>query len=234
MKKVRFSNTFFYLLAIFISLQIAFCQNSYYRFKCDVDSIPLDTGDFKHTIERNSPNDKRKLDDVKVEVDEDGFKDFNIYVDFVNIEKGIAEYGLEKNRKVYYNSINKAVETIKKLLKVKYFNGTYYLTNQTILNMNIESWNTSIFGDEATAKGISPHTLGYDLIIFGRIRQLSGGLIASAVAQLWTIPDGQPVVGTVSINADMDYSLKNSEETFVSTILHEFTHILGFHSPFFL
>ena len=234
MRKVRFSKTFFYLLAIFISLQIAFCQNSsYYRFKCDVDSIPLDTGDFKHTIERNSPNDKRKLDDVKVEVDEDGFKEFNIYVDFVNIEKGIAEYGLEKNRKVYYNSINKAVETIKKLLKVKYFNGTYNLTNQTILNMNIESWNTSIFGDEATAKGISPHTLGYDLIIFGRIRQLSGGLIASAVAQLWTIPDGQPVVGTVSINADMDYSLKNSEETFVSTILHEFTHILGFHVYFF-
>ena len=77
--------------------------------------------------------------------------------------------------------------------------------------------------------------LGIDLYIFikfGNNTEMGEFTLATARA-IYMANDYQPLVGLVTINKDIDYSDYNSLEFFETTILHEFTHILGFSQYFF-
>ena len=78
--------------------------------------------------------------------------------------------------------------------------------------------------------------LGIDLIIFVRFgdnKEMGDSILASAAARYIKPETGQPVIGIININRDVDYSKINSFEYFESIIIHEFTHILGFSNYFF-
>ena len=180
-------------------------------------------------IDHNNPNHKRRLDS-------DGFKDFKIYFDFTNIEQEIKRYRLSKYKDLFISSINKVIETIQALLKVKPLIYAYYIENKSIKQMGINYWEKEKFGTEAARKNITTETLGLDLIIFGRFEsqfEIGENTLASATNYYFEGETGQPIIGLVNINKDIDYSLPNSKEYFESIIMHEFTHILGFDSYFF-
>ena len=104
------------------------------------------------------------------------------------------------------------------------------------MNLGIYNWDTTLFGNSAVQKGFNTHSLGFDLIIFGKFlssNELGEGTLAAANTEYIDIDTEQPVFGMVYLNKDVDYSIINSQEYFESIILHEFTHILGFDLNYF-
>ena len=101
-------------------LYITICQIKLDLFKihkcgADLDGfVPIDI-----LVDPNQKNieDKWIIDDN--EVDEDGFKNLNIYLDLENIKHEIKEYNLEKYEDIYINGMKKEVKTTESLIKIK-------------------------------------------------------------------------------------------------------------------
>ena len=178
-------------------------------------------------IDNNSSLFKRRLDS-------DGFKAFNICLDLFNIEYEIEKYNLTEYHDLFIDSLKKAVHTLQSILRVKPLLHKYKLTNENLTYIKIEKWDTTKFGTEAYNKNINILDLGIDLIIFCRFDTLNEGTLASANVAYMQSDNGQPYVGIVVINKNVNYSRINSKEYFQSIILHEFTHILGFSSYYFI
>ena len=203
-------------------------------FKCQhlesEEKNKLQTRKFEGDINLNEANKRR----VEVKTDEDGFKDFNIYLDLENVRYEISNNAnLKGNEDFFINAMKKAVKTLQSLLKVKPLEGNYYLVDEDFSKLNIAKWNTSLYGDEAHKKGISFNNEGIDLVIFGTFSDLDESTLATASAKAYQEGDGQPYIGLVKINKNVVYSKPHSTEYFESILLHEFTHILGFSKYFF-
>ena len=195
-------------------------------YRCGVDddkTIPLPAKNFVKI-----DKDKRKLDNS-----DDNFKDFHIYLDLINIKKGIQKFHLEKYEELFINSLNKVVSTLESLLKVKRLENSYTFSDEDIItNLDIEDWNKTMIGTNAIG---DTYTLGIDLFIFGRFDdEMDNTTLANAGARFMVEETGQPLIGVVNINTNVNYSKINSQEYFQSIIIHEFTHILGFSNYFFI
>ena len=201
-------------------------------YRCGRNKLKIEPQQAKNEIPINdfSSYYKRKLDS-------DGFKNFSIYLDFTNIEKDIERYNLNNYKNLFISSFDKVINTLQTLLKVKPFIYGYNFEDEEIEKMGINYWHKEKFWNEALKKNITTKTLGIDLIIFGRFAnstELGKGTLASAIAYYYQRGTGQPIVGLVNINKDVNYSLIHSQEYFQSIILHEFTHILGFDLYYFV
>ena len=214
----------FHLTLIFFILIIKNCDNlerpKFYRCGFDDEKYdPIIIKDFK-PINKTNLLYKRRLDS-------DGFKDFNIYLDIANIENDIRINNLDKYHDLFINSMKKAVKTLTNLLKVKPLEDNFEISNSVLGQLNINHWNKSNFGDAAIYKGNTLSTLNIDLVIFGKIESLDDSTLASASGMGFD-RKGQPFLGLVKINKNVDYSKEKSQEYFQAIVLHEFTHILGF------
>ena len=198
-------------------------QENHYFFRCGVDD--------KNQTMLPVPNyypingEKRKLNDGD-------FKDFNIYLDLLNIKYDIKKFHLEEYEDLFITSLNKVVKTLESLLKVKRHKNDYKFKDENIEKMSIKYWNKTIIGTDAKK---SMNELGIDLIIFGRFDdEMSNYTLASAGAYYIDRENAQPIIGIVNINSNVNYSKINSKEYFQSIIIHEFTHILGFSADYFM
>ena len=209
------------ILALSI-IQIIHCQENREFYRCGVDDeeiIPLPATNIV-PMEK----DNRRLDDGD-------FGDFNIYLDLINIKNDIIKYHLEDYQDLFIDSLNKAVETLESLLKVKKFEKGFIFSDEQITNIGIKDWNKTLIG--TNAKGNSKQ-LGIDLFIFGRFDdQMDEYTLASAGPRYMDPKTYQPIVGLVNINTNVNYSKIHSKEYFQSIIIHEFTHILGFLKSYF-
>ena len=209
-------------LLLFSLFQILNSQDNQIFYRCGVDDDnfePLPATNFVPIEE-----DKRKLND-------DEFKDFHIYLDLINIKNDIKKFHLEEYEELFVDSLNKAVETLQSLLKVRKHKYGYSFTDEQIKNIKITDWNKTIIGDKAIGNS---KTLDIDLFIFGRFdNQMDSLTLASAGPRYLVSGTGQPLVGVVSINPKVSFSKMNSKEYFQSIIIHEFTHILGFLNDHF-
>jgi len=232
------SQTKLFTLLLIFSFLIAFInsqdEETFTQYRCGVDlheHIPKAVNSIP--VEQDSPLLRRRLRDI----DSDGFKKFNIYLDLFNIEEEIKEYKLEDLRDFFIDSMNNAIETLQTLLKVKAYNFGFKFEDDDFLSNNITYWDKSKYGTEASKKGITTLTLDIDLIIIGRFadtEELGNGTLASAYTLFLHNSNGQPIIGVVNINRDLDYTKKNVQNYFQSIILHEFTHILGFSKYYFM
>ena len=76
--------------------------------------------------------------------------------------------------------------------------------------------------------------LGIDIIFFWRFdNEMDNKTLANVGTHIMDEETGQPLVGIVNINSNVDYSKINSQDYFQSIIIHEFTHILGFSKYYF-
>ena len=169
---------------------------------------------------------------------ESNFEDFNIYLDFANLEKDMAKYGLSTKKSFFESSMKKAVNTLVALLKVKPLdvgndNTGYNLKDEDFEEIGISYWNKDKFGNQAISNQKTFQSQNIHLAIFGSFADLPESTLAQANAKVHQPSNGQPLVGLVKINKNIDYSKKNSDIYFQTILVHEFTHILGFSKHFF-
>ena len=216
MKSMVLFSLFFHLFKIINS------NKTKILYRCGVDEekfIPIPAMNYTQVNKE-----KRKLD-FQI------YGDFNIYLDLINIKKEIKKYKLEKYEDLFVSSLNKGVETLKSLLKVKKLNKNFKFSDEDIINIGIEDWDKTLYGSNVQ-DGLNSFDI--DLIILGRFDDKMHNLTLAFAGAKYVDPDtGQPIVGLININPKIDYSKINSKEFFKSVVLHEFTHILGFSSSHF-
>ncbi len=139
---------FEHLIFIFFALLINITnERDKIMFKCGKNNLKMKPkkSENRIPINRKDPNYKRRLDS-------DGFKDFNIYFDFTNIEQEIKQYKLTNYKNIFVSSINKAIQTIQSLLKVKPLIYAYYIENKKSREMGINYWDKEKFSTLAGKK----------------------------------------------------------------------------------
>ena len=238
-----------FFIHILLLINIINCNLKRPLFKCE-HSIEDEMNPLPNYVDENPIKDKgeqkRRINDADNQVDEEGFRNFNIYLDLENIKKEINDNGLSAHEEFFTSSMEKAVEILKSLLKVRPLQKEYYFPNESFVELNIHAWNKEIFGTQAYENGKNFKNQNIDLAIFGKLADLGDLTLAKASARcyqnfttesgevLTTGPgNGQPYVGVVQINKNINYNLPNSKEYFITILVHEFTHILGFSSHFF-
>ena len=217
------------LIYLLLMFNIITCKSARPLYKCEHNELD-EINHLENIIIKNDGTEKKRR------TEQPEFKDFNIVLDLENVKSDIQKYGLEYQMDFYISSMTKAVETLKTLLKVKPLEteyGGYYVNDDSLKMLNIQAWDKTKFGNEAIAKQDSFQKLGIDLAIFGTLMNLPESTLATASAQLYQPNDGQPYLGIVKINKNIDYSKPNSQIYFESILVHEFTHILGFSHHFF-
>ena len=217
----------FYFLTISALFFLSKTKKQKILYKCggDISNLIDQVEVEPKPINYSNPLYKRRLKDI----DEEGFKNFNLYVDLTNLKKDIELYKLQNYSDLFINSINKARETLIDLLKVKSMEIDFNLEDYDFEYLEIDHWDKEKFGTDAKNKGINLFYLGIDLVIFATITEMwEERTLASASVRYLSSETGQPIVGVIYINKNIDFSLRNAQEYFQSIILHEFTHVLGF------
>ena len=224
------------LINIIFLFNLISCHKLPNYFKCmhstDEENNPLPNRVVETPVNQNGEQ-RRRVDDT---TDTDEFKEFNIYLDLTNIEYEIGLLGLKEHEDFFISSMQKAVDVLKSLLKVKPLREEYQLNDHDFQILNISKWDTEKFGTNASKSGKSFKTEDIDLAIFGKFEDLGESTLATASARAFqntTIRRGQPYIGVVKINKNVNYLLPNSKIYFQSILVHEFTHILGFSKKFF-
>ena len=221
------------MLYLFLLLKIINCHSTPPLFRCIHDDY-----EEKHplpslVIKRDDANKRR----IEGESETNDFVDFNIFLDLENVKEDIKKNNLSNYESFFISSMQKAVSTLQSLLKVKPLKktdgGEYYISDDILKKLNLTKWNESVFGDNAKQNGKSFQSQGIHLAIFGTLVELPNSTLATASAKVYQNDDGQPYVGLVKINKQIDYSKPNSQIYFESILVHEFTHILGFSKHFF-
>ena len=209
------------LLIFFINSCINFEAPKFYR--CGVNDENI-----KPILLKGKKLNNKTKNLYKRSLNSDGFKNFSIYLDTKNIENDIKINNLDSYHDLFINSMKNAINTIQSLLRVKPLVTEYQFTSKTLReDLNIKEWDKTKFGD-TVQNGVTMNSLGIDLVIFGQIDTLGEGTLATASARINQISNGQPVLGIVTINKEVDYSKEKSQEYFQAIVFHEFTHILGF------
>ena len=219
------------LLIVFTNylLNVMNCKEKSVIYRCGVNGKVKKPLIMKNVIllDKNSELYRRRLQNS----DSSGYKNFNIYLDLINLENDIKTYNFTKYHDIIVNSMKTEVQSVETLLKVKQTNEYYTFTDESIKQeINIELWNKSIIGNESK---YNMKELDIDLIVFAKIDDLGDqSIIASANPTLLS-RSYRPLMGIMNINNRNNYSKKNSQEYLKSTFLHELTHILGFNEFYF-
>jgi len=220
----------FILFSSFIQIILTEEQNKLY--KCGVGQYKIESPTFGNEIPINysSPLYRRRLQDL----DNDGFKKFNIYLDFENLKKEMKAYNLQNYQDIIINCMEKAANTLMSLLRVKPLPRDYWLSDSDLISKKINHWEKEKFGNEAHEKNITLLSLGIDLVIFSRIKSFESSTTLASAGPIYSdyISD-QPYCGRININPEIDFSIKGIGEYLTSVLVHEMTHILGFLSYYF-
>ena len=221
-----------YILFLF---SLAFCiqdlQMQGPKFKCRFDEYKINPQPSTIII----PDEKRE--NIKnFASDNEVFKDFNIYLDLENFYYELEEYDILRHKNLFLNGMQKAVKTLQTLLKVKPPTYNFQFSDQNLIDMKIKKWDKTKIGDETFKDKKGMRTLGIDLYIFVKFtdyNELGLRTIAYAGPVYSDRNSKRPLIGLVTINKSINYKIPNSQQYFEETILHEFTHILGFGLNYF-
>ena len=179
---IKLIKFYFIIFSLYSLANIIYCQENY---RCGADDLEI-----KPKADEGIPP---KL--LRNKLDSEEFKDFKIYFDPTNLVKDLKKYNLTHYQNLFIDSIQKVIETLQKLLKIKPLKREHLVTLDSLSFAGIEIWDTEKFGNESFIINSS----GYDLIIFGRMADLGSSTLASAGA--WDYEEnGRPYTGRVNIN----------------------------------
>ena len=222
------------LINILFLFSLAFCiyksegEEPKYRCNFDAHKITLRPSKLVLPIQKNS-----NIKSFAYSSNEE-YKDFNIFLDFEQLNYQISEYRLNGYKDFFVHGVRRAIRTLQTLLKVKPVTKNYQYTDEDILDIGIKKWDETKIGDQAKNKNIGMQTLGIDLYIFVSFNdELGDNAIAGAAPEYYDEETKRPIIGLICINRNIDYTVENSRYFFESTVIHEVTHVLGFNIIYF-
>ena len=220
------------IYTILITL-ILFLEINSQKYRCGTNRLKIKpkalTPQFQ--IKEDDPSYKRRLADI----DKDGFKSFNIYVDKYNIEYELEGTELEDYKEIILNALDRAAGTLQNLLRIKPLEDSMQFSDEDLQGeyIYISEWDRELFGDQAYENGININSQGIDLVIFTTLDDEMGEETIAAATPIYTQePNNQPDLGIVYLNSKIDFTKKNIQKYLESTLIHEMTHILGFKGDF--
>ena len=205
------------------------------KLRCGANEIQKPPADAKIAFLPNK-NNSNYIQLLNTNLNAEEFKDFNIYLDLYNFNAEVDKYNLNSKKQFFIDSFNKALKTIKSLLKVKPLSKNFQISDNILISNGINKWDKEKVGDEISKKGQGMKTLGIDLYLFvrfGTSKDMSNTTIASALAISQDPSSYQPLAGKITINRDWNFDKTNSLQYLSSILLHEITHVLGFSSYYF-
>ena len=162
---------FLFQITIFLILtEIFLISSRSMHYRCGTNELKIKPKNIKPklSINEKNPKYKRHLDDV----DEDGFKSFNIYIDKNNIKKDLSKSEIKEHEDIILNALDKAAGTLQKLLRVKPISSGIQFSNNELKKIGINSWDSDKFGDKAVRNNIDMKSLGIDLVIFSTLEEM--------------------------------------------------------------
>lgn len=184
---------------------------------------------------KNLKKSKRNLEDYCQELFEDdaNFDPLNIYIDELCLKEELKT-DLNSFIEIIKNSMNNAAKILQKILKVNAFVGNPLLSDDQVKqHLGVNVWNNKLIGDGREFIGDGMFSRGYHYIVYTKVaeRNTMGEKIATSRIILNDGDCGQPIIGTVTLNPDIDYSqIPSSYLDYI--MVHQFTHLLGFHKTF--
>ena len=218
---------FFSFFAFILLVYVVYSQDGTIKYKCG--EYLNNFKPIKASLNLGNVTIKRKLDN-------NGFKEFNIGLDTKNLETELEIFNLKKYKNLFFDSMNQAIETLTSLLKVK--PSLCHILSATVYdNLGIKYWDKKKFGVNEKTQEFTLCNSNIDLLIVPKLNnsvEIGGNDILAKASPIVLNPtNGQPLLGIVYINREIDYSKKNAKDYFKSIIIHEFTHVLGFNNYFF-
>ena len=224
------------LIYLLLNLSLIYCKQNINKnkssFRCAIDKHNF----FKGYLDHISPIEIKNFFQYNDNNKENEYKDFNINIDLYNFYDELEKYKLTSRKNFFESALIKIKNVYEKLLKVKILPNDNIVTDQQIINLKIKNWDKSKVGNEARKKNKGLKSQGIDLYIFVRFgdnKELGESVLAVAGSSYLDSKTSQPIVGIVVINREVNYNKINSLRYLEGILLHEFTHILGFHYLFF-
>ena len=226
-------NNYFINYCLFF-LPLIFCIEIFNKkdtlFRCGADNLKILTKLENSKLLSDKINNLNDIEESSIENAE--FKDLSIYLDLFSFEDEIVKYNLTDYRDFFLTGINKALDIIKSLFKVRKVEKEYFISDKFLTEFfGLELWDKEKIGDEAKSKNITLESLGIDLYIFVKFlpqEELGYTILAAAAPGYFDNSTGQPSMGILFLNKDYKYSRGNSLIHLENVVLHELTHVLGF------
>ena len=218
---------YFFQQFLIISLIILVENKFSHHYRCGTNDLKIKPKPLKPKLSKNreAPLHKRRMDDI----DEDGFKSFNIYVDEYNIKYKLEGTELEEHQDLILSALKRAAGTLQNLLRIKPLEESFQFTDEELEEEYISEWDTELFGDQAYENDIDINSQGIDLVIFTTLdNEMGEETIAAATPIYYQETNYQPILGIVYLNSSIDFTKTNIQKYLESTLIHEMTHILGF------
>ena len=115
------------------------------QFRCGSDKLQMPSKPIGEHFSTNKTNSNyRHVFNAKVEE----FKEFNIYLDLQNFNYEIETYNLTSKKDFFLQCLNKAINTLKTLLKVRPLNDDYIILDKNLQECGIKKWDKEKIGDE--------------------------------------------------------------------------------------
>ena len=224
--KPLYSICFLVLIALLINKRKS--ENQEKVFKCGSQKEKIEPRLVKESTIKRQSHLKRKLNN------KNGFRDINIVLDYKNIESEIDLNSLNQYKNLIINSMNKAAQTIKKLIQIN--SSDCFDFGEDFIDQNgFKYWDKERFGITNKKPNFTTCDFDIDLLIFTRffneteMENNNETTYSSEVLYRKTI-DKRPIVGAIYLNKDTNLSLKNSDKLLDFIFIHSITHILGFSS----
>ena len=172
---------------------------------------------------------KRKLEDEMP---------LNIYLDLYNFNYTFPNETLRDYKDMFIQSMNKAKVILQEIIISINFNyrSQNYEDNPAIINknkflqdFNLSFWNDTMYKEGESIKNILGNTYNYYIFFnFGPSDNIF--IHGRASAKIVLTYNSVPCMGVITINKNIDKS-KLSLNYLTYLMIHEFTHLIGFHIP---
>ena len=177
---------------------------------------------FKKKIKKSS---KRQL------LDDEYFRKLKIYLDLFNFHETFPTDTINTNYKeVFINSMNKAKDVLESFIKI-YYNSEYYeFEINKLEDYGLEKWNTDYYGvpvEEKNDARLRFMAEGFTNVIFFKFDSLGEENMASSKILITDFYE-TPYFGIITLNKNFPLS-KLQPNYLEALMLHQFTHLLGFH-----
>jgi len=159
----------------------------------------------------------------KLQYDQDWFNDLKIYLDLFNFNEKIPN-NYKKYKDAFINSMNKAKTALESLLQIYYLAQNELINRALLLSWGLEKWNETLFGDNPQNDLINEEITN---VIFFKFASLGDSNMAYSEI-VWVDAEYTPNFGVITLNTDIPES-KLNEKYLEPLMLHQFTHLLGFH-----